>query len=128
MTSAERSVLIWARDNMRDRVKRYGLYWNAIGNHTDIRQRTHAVHNAFHEITEALKESNCIVEYIHEMPVIGLTPTQLAGIHRKISGVHQRLDFAWTWMTTDPVDGLSCMDPDWGRDTGRMGTWRMARS
>lgn len=127
MTSADMRELIEARENMLDRTKRYGLYWNAIGNHTDIRQRTHAVHNAFHEITEALKETRLILEHIHDMPVGGLKPHQLAGLHRKIDGVHQRLDFAWTWMTTDPVDGLSCMDPNWGRDTGRMGTWRMAR-
>jgi len=94
MTRKQMTELIEARGTMLARVKRYGLYWNAIAN-VDIRQRTWAVTNAFRLITDSLKESNLLMEYIHEMPVHGLTQYQLDTVFLKMRAVHGNLDMAW---------------------------------
>ena len=112
MTRTQMTELIEAQSNMFKRVKRYGMYWNTIAN-VDITERSWAVNNAFRAITEALKESRLIMEYIHEMPVTGLTPIQLNQVHYKIRQVHVGLDYAWIWMSTDPIQGVSCFDEAW---------------
>lgn len=112
MTRTQMAELIEAREIMLDRVKRYGLYWNAVAN-VDIRQRTYAVHNAFRLITESIKDSNKIMKYIHEMSERGLTQHQLSTVFLWMRGVHGNLDMAWVYMTTDPIQGMSCFDEDW---------------
>lgn len=114
MTPADYVQLVKAHANMIDRVKRYGLYWNAIGNHTDIRERSHAVKQAFHEVTEALKEARLIMEMVNDMPVGGFSSLVLDGVYRRMAGVHERLELAWMWMTTDPNTGELVMDRWYG--------------
>lgn len=112
MTRTQMAELVEAQSNMLERVKRYGLYWNAIAN-VDIRRRTWAVTNAFRLITDSLKESRLIMEYIHEMPVTGLTQYQLDTIFLKMRGVHGNLDMAWLYMSTDCTQGCSVFDESW---------------
>jgi len=112
MTRKQMTELVEAHNAMLERVKRYGMYWNTIAS-VDIRQRTWSVTNAFRLITEALKESRLIMEYIREMPVTGLTQYQLDTIFLKMRGVHGNLDMAWLYISTDCTQGCSVFDESW---------------
>ncbi len=94
------------------RIQRYGLYWNAVAN-VDIRQRTGAVNRAFHLITEALKDTRKLMLDATCMPANGWNKVDMARQELRLVHVNLRLDQAWVYMTTDPVQGMSCFDADW---------------
>lgn len=112
MTRTQMTELVTTRATLLERVKRYGMYWNTI-DVVPFTSRTHAVHTAFRSITEALKEYRQVDKTILEMPVGGFTPLKLRQVHGLMKRINTRLDCAWIWMATDPVQGVSCFDEAW---------------